>query len=57
MATKVMQEIAEKAVERWTLNGVSIQHRIGIVPVTEESVNIVALSAHRKEGMLKPIDS
>ena len=51
MATKVMQEIAEKAVERWTLNGVSIQHRIGIVPVTEESVNIVALSAHRKEGI------
>lgn len=33
------------------MSGISLYHRLGEVPVLESSINIVAVSPHRKEAL------
>ena len=51
MAIAQMQKIAEEAVEKFEIGGVYIGHRLGVVPVTEVSISIVCVSAHRKAAL------
>jgi molybdopterin synthase catalytic subunit len=48
MALKIMREIAQEARERWQIDRVAIQHRLGRVDIGKTSVAIVVTSAHRK---------
>lgn len=50
MATKVMRQIAEEAMERWPLSDVAMQHRTGRLNVGEASLLIAVSSPHRKEA-------
>ncbi len=50
MAETQLRTTAELAVERWNLSGVTLIHRVGIIPVGEEIVLVLAASAHRKEA-------
>jgi len=47
MALKQMEGLAEQARERFTVEGISIIHRIGRLEIGETSVLIVVASAHR----------
>ena len=51
MAIKTLQQIAEYCIKTFNLIKILIIHRIGEVPVTEESIVIIATSAHRKESI------
>ncbi len=51
MAVKSLEEIANEAMKKFNLNGIGIEHRVGEVPISEPSINIVACSSHRKEAM------
>lgn len=48
LAIKQMHRLRSQAMADWPLNGCSIVHRIGQVPVGEASVAIAVSSAHRK---------
>ncbi|KAJ5965289.1 Molybdopterin biosynthesis MoaE [Penicillium waksmanii] len=50
LALKTLTEIAEAAVEKHQLLGVSIAHRMGIVPIGEASIAIAVSSGHRAAG-------
>lgn len=50
MAESELEKLAREAVERWGLNAVRIVHRVGAIPVAEESVSIVTASGHRAEA-------
>lgn len=50
MAERELEKLAREAGERWGLNAVRIVHRVGPVPVAEESVSIVVGSGHRAEA-------
>lgn len=50
MAERELEKLAREAAERWGLNAVRILHRVGPVPVAEESVSIVVGSGHRAEA-------
>ena len=51
MAVAELQMLAERAIERWDLRRLVIQHRVGEVPVGEPSVAIAAASPHRPAVM------
>jgi molybdopterin synthase catalytic subunit len=50
MAERELEKLARGAAERWGLNAVRIVHRVGPIPVAEESVAIVTASGHRAEA-------
>lgn len=50
MAEKEMRKLAEQAAQKWGLNAVRLVHRIGAIPVGEESIVIVTASGHRPEA-------
>lgn len=47
MALKEMEKIADKAIEKWSLNKVVIRHAVGEKGVAEPVVVVGASSAHR----------
>ncbi|WP_263354793.1 molybdenum cofactor biosynthesis protein [Acidicapsa acidisoli] len=47
MASKQMTELAAQAIERFSVRGVTIVHRLGRLEIGETSVLIVVASAHR----------
>lgn len=48
MAIKKMEELAEQAKEKWTILGVGMQHRTGILEVGEIAVVIAVSTPHRQ---------
>jgi molybdopterin synthase catalytic subunit len=50
MTEKALEQIEQKACERWNLGGVRIIHRIGTLQAGENIVLVVAISAHRKDA-------
>ncbi len=50
MAERELEKLAKEAADRWGLNDVRIIHRVGPIPVAEESVSIVVGSGHRAEA-------
>jgi molybdopterin converting factor subunit 1 len=50
MATQVMRQIAEEAMERWPLTDVAMQHRTGRLEIGEASLLIAVSSPHRREA-------
>jgi molybdopterin converting factor subunit 1 len=50
MATRVMRQIAEEAMERWPLSDVAMQHRTGRLEIGETALLIAVSSPHRKEA-------
>lgn len=50
MATAVLEEIVREAEGRWTGCGVSVVHRVGVVPIGEAAVAIVTAAAHRSDA-------
>lgn len=52
MAKKRLRELSEEVRERWGVMKALIIHRLGEVPVGEESVLIALSSPHRKEAFL-----
>jgi molybdopterin synthase catalytic subunit len=51
MALKQMENICDEMIEKFNIQTISILHRIGEVPISEASVIIVAVSAHRKAAI------
>ncbi|KAI8903863.1 Molybdopterin biosynthesis MoaE, partial [Gorgonomyces haynaldii] len=50
MALKIMNEIAQSAIEKYQLLGVGIVHRLGVVSVKEASIAVLVSSSHRENG-------
>ncbi|MEM6799242.1 MAG: molybdenum cofactor biosynthesis protein MoaE [Planctomycetota bacterium] len=50
MAEQEMRRLCEAAKDRWPLVAAGIVHRIGVVPLAEASVAIVASSPHRADA-------
>jgi len=50
MATRVMRQIAEEAMERWPLTDVAMQHRTGRLEIGETALLIAVSSPHRREA-------
>lgn len=50
MALGQLQKLAEQALDRYSLRGVVIVHRLGEVPLGEASVLVGCSSAHRKDS-------
>jgi len=50
MASAVLDEIAEQAEARWPQCAVAVVHRVGLVPIGEAAVAIVAAAPHRSEA-------
>ncbi|QFT30805.1 molybdenum cofactor biosynthesis protein MoaE [Roseibium porphyridii] len=48
MAEAELMRIAEQAVQRWPLTGLTVVHRFGKIPPGENIVLVVAASAHRR---------
>jgi molybdopterin synthase catalytic subunit len=51
MALKKLKEIAEEIYEKFNLIKVAIIHRVGEVPITDESIVIISTSGHRSEAI------
>ena len=51
MAEKELLKVCARAHERWTLLGLHIAHRLGVVRVGEASVVVAASSAHRADAL------
>jgi molybdopterin synthase catalytic subunit len=51
MAEKVMEEIADKLVEKYELCAVAIAHRVGRVGIREASVAIAVSAPHRQDAL------
>ena len=52
MALKEMQKVCDKMREMWSqIKHIAIFHRLGEVPVKEESIIIAVSSPHRKESL------
>lgn len=47
LALRTMRDIAEALTQKHSLKGVAIVHRLGVVPVAEESILIAVSSPHR----------
>lgn len=47
-AIATLQLVAEKALSEFDLSGVAIVHRLGTVPVGEESIIVAVSCAHRR---------
>src|SRR5215216_693019 len=50
LASKMIKEILEEAINKWNLNLAIAQHRIGQVNVGESAVVVITASKHRKEA-------
>lgn len=50
MAEPVLRRVAEECAERWPLTGVCILHRVGDLPVGEQTVIVGCASPHRQEA-------
>jgi adenylyltransferase/sulfurtransferase len=50
MAVAEIERILREAHERWTNARVTLQHRLGLVPLGEASIGIVAAAPHRDEA-------
>jgi molybdopterin synthase catalytic subunit len=50
MAIPSLKKIAMAAMRKWGLFGVAVTHRLGRVPIGEESILIAVSAAHRREG-------
>ena len=50
MAEPMLRKVAEEAAERWPLNGVCILHRVGDLPVGEQTVIVACSAPHRQEA-------
>ncbi len=50
MAKKVLAELADHAKEKFHVLDVSVVHRLGRVPLGEDSVAIACSAAHRREA-------
>ena len=50
MGEKVLKQIVESAHEKWPLNRVAVQHRLGLLQLKEASVIIAVSSPHRSEA-------
>lgn len=52
MAEERMRAIAEEEAERHGLSAVAVEHRIGVVPLSEPSVIVAASAPHREEAFV-----
>lgn len=50
MAIPSLKKIATAAKRKWGLFGVAVTHRLGRVPIGEESILIAVSAGHRREG-------
>lgn len=50
MAEKILHVFANEALDRFDINSLICQHRVGMVPVGEKSVRIIIWSKHRIQG-------
>lgn len=50
MATPMLQELVDAAIERHGLTGAAVEHRVGRVPLGEPSVVVATSSGHRPEA-------
>lgn len=50
MAEKKARQIAEDAIGRWSLTGLTIIHRYGTIVPGEDIVLVITASAHRREA-------
>ena len=50
MAASEMAAIGDEMRRRWSLLGVAMVHRVGMVPITEASVAIAVAAPHREEA-------
>jgi MoaE-MoaD fusion protein len=50
MAERVLREMVTEAESRWTGCRVAVVHRVGVVPLGEAAVAIVAAAPHREEA-------
>jgi molybdopterin synthase catalytic subunit/molybdopterin converting factor small subunit len=50
MAEPMLRRVAEEAAARWPLNGVCILHRVGQLPVGEQTVVVACSAPHRQEA-------
>lgn len=50
MTEKTLQRIADEAVARWSVDGVTIIHRVGALGGAEQIVLVGVASRHRREG-------
>ena len=50
MALKIMTDIDGEMRKRWSVYGIAIVHRTGVVPVMEASVAIAVSAAHRNDA-------
>ncbi|GAD92370.1 molybdopterin synthase catalytic subunit [Paecilomyces variotii No. 5] len=48
LALRTLSTIAEDAVSKYQLTGISIAHRLGVVPIQEASIAIAVSSGHRR---------
>ncbi len=48
MASSALESLASKALERWSLTGLTIIHRYGKIKSGENIVLVIAASAHRR---------
>ncbi|XP_071167209.1 molybdopterin synthase catalytic subunit-like [Mytilus edulis] len=51
MAKKKMSEVCQQIRDKWEVECIAMEHRIGLVPVTEASIIIAISSPHRKESL------
>lgn len=50
MAEPLLARVAEEAAARWPLNGVCILHRVGSLPVGQQTVVVACSAPHRQEA-------
>lgn len=50
MTEKTLQKIAQQAIERWNVFGVTIIHRVGRLGPSEPIVYVAVIGEHRKEA-------
>jgi molybdopterin synthase catalytic subunit len=51
MAERALRDICDEAMRRWSLSGVTVVHRYGILPLKARIVFVGAASAHRSEAL------
>ena len=52
MADKMIRVLMDEAKERWPVDEIRVQHRVGELAIGEVAVAIAVTSAHREEAML-----
>lgn len=50
MVEAKIREVVEEAIGRWPLEGVVVEHRVGIVEVGEPAVAVAVAAQHRQEA-------